>query len=97
MVESIFIERLRTVNFRSTAQREDEVFLDAPKIVFRLCVREAEHRACIGAAEDMRNAVRVAIDRNAAGEGICLREEKSLECHDDTYRENESSNHLVNY
>src|ERR1043165_7915714 len=97
VVESILIEHLLTVKFRRTTESENEVFLDAPKVVFRLSVCKTKHSARVRAAEDMRNAVRVAIDRDVAGERIRLCEEKSLKGHEDADSESKSSNHLRNY
>jgi hypothetical protein len=42
----------------------------------------------------MRNTVTVAIDRDVAGEGIRLREEKTLKCHEEANTDSKSSNHL---
>ena len=95
MVESIFIQHLLAVQLGSAAQGEDEVFLDAPEVIFRLSVSEAEYGARVCAAKDVRDAVSVAIDRDVAGEGIRLREDKSLKCEEDAENESESSDHLV--
>ena len=96
MIEPIFIEGLLTVNFRRAAQSEDEVFLDAPKVIFRLSVGEAEHCARVSTTKDMRNTVIVAINRDVAGEGIRLCEEKTRKCQEDTESDSES-NHFERY
>src|ERR1700752_2796796 len=83
LVESIFIEHLFAVHIGPTAQSENEVFLDAPEVIFRLSVGETEYSARVGAAKDMGDAVSVAIDRDVAGEGIRLREKHSLKCQKD--------------
>ena len=94
MVESIFIQHLLAVQLGRTAESEDEVFLDAPEVVLRLSVSEAEHSARVSTSKDMRNTVSIAIDRDVACEGIRLREDKTLKCHEEANNENESSNHL---
>ena len=96
MVESIFIEHLLAVQLRRTAESEDEVFLDTPEIIFCLSVGEAEHCARVSTTEDMRNTVNVPINRDVAGEGIRLREEKTRKCQEDT-ESNSESNHLERY
>ena len=90
MVESIFIEHLLAVQLRRTPQSEDKVFLDAPEVIFRLSVCEAEHSARVSATKDMRNTIIVAINRDVAGEGIRLREENTLKCQEDTESDSES-------
>ena len=94
VVESIFIESLLAVNFRSAAEGEDKVFLDAPEVVFGLSVGKAEHGAGVGAAKDVRDAVSVAIDRHAPREWIRLRGKKNCEHHECDNYESESFEHM---
>ncbi len=71
MIESIFIQRLLAVDFGGAAEGADEVFLDAPEVVFSLSVSKAEHRTAVGAAKDVWDAVSVAIDRDVASKWVC--------------------------
>src|SRR5215475_10120486 len=68
VVESILVEHLLAVDFRGTTESEDEVFLDTPKVIFRLSVSKSKDSARVRAAKNMWNAVRVTIDRNVASE-----------------------------
>ena len=62
MVKSIFVDRFLSVDFRQPSHSANEVLLDAPEVVLCLSIGEAEYGAGIGAAEDVRDAIRIAID-----------------------------------
>src|SRR5688572_1042680 len=68
MVESIFVEGPLAIQLRRAAQCEYEVLLDAPEVIFRLSVSEAECGARVCASEDVRYAVSIAINGDRAGE-----------------------------
>src|SRR5689334_8276370 len=89
MVESIFVERFLAIQLGRAPERIDEVFLDAPEVVFSLRVCEAENRARVCTPEDMRHAVSVAIDRDVARErrvcaGGVFARRSCLRFHNDT-------------
>src|ERR1700752_662646 len=62
VIYSIFIQSSIAVNFRGSAKCEDEVFFDAPEVVFSFSVGKTKCRTGIGATKDMRDAVSIAID-----------------------------------
>src|SRR5687767_11468943 len=68
MIESIVIEPSLAVYLGGSTECEDKVLLDTPEVVFRLSVCEAKHGARVRAAKHVRDAVSIAIDRDAASE-----------------------------
>src|SRR5690349_3628855 len=87
MIEPIFSERFLAIQLGRSPERVDEVFLDAPEVVFSLRVRKAENGARVCTPEDMRHAVSIAIDRNLARErraGGAVARRSCLRFHNDT-------------
>src|SRR5690242_10625599 len=79
-VETIFVESLLTVQLRGPANGVNVVLFDAPEIIFRLSVSKAEHGARVSVAEDVRNAVSIAVNGDVARErrrGIVARQRRS--------------------
>ena len=70
MIESIVLEPSLAVYLGGSPEREDKVLLNPPEVVFRLGVCEAKYGARVGSAEHVRDAVSIAIDRDAASERV---------------------------
>ena len=68
MIESIFVETLRTIQLRRPAKSVDEIFFNTPEVVLCLSVSKAEYGTCVSPTKDVWHAVAISINSDGAGQ-----------------------------